>query len=162
MVIKMKNEELGKIYTRLEKCNNLRGVKLAYAIAKNKMSLEKELKTLQKVNEPSNDFKTYLQKRRKLLEKYCEKDENGNLKTESIPNGIRYVGVEKNKDFQKELKKLMSDNMKLIKKQTDKDNEYQRFLQEESDLELHKIDFKMIPEDITVEQMEALTPMVKE
>jgi hypothetical protein len=60
----MKNREILQMSNGIRSCLELKGVKLAYAIAKN-------IKTLEKILEPFNETL------KKLQEEHCERDEEG-------------------------------------------------------------------------------------
>ena len=60
----MKNKDIAQLSQGLQSCGNLKGIKLAYAIAKNNRILTREL-------EPLSDII------KKLQEEYCKKDVDG-------------------------------------------------------------------------------------
>lgn len=83
----IKNETLVNSVGVLSKLNNMKlNIKVSYAVAKNINKIEKELEI-------------YNEEKAKLIDKYGEKDEEGNLKVDEAGN-IEIIDKENwNKDF---------------------------------------------------------------
>ena len=98
--MKILNEKLQSVYQGIEAVSGLKGVRFAYAMARNKSALKKELETLQEAVKASDKFAEYDKKRIELCEQYADKDEKDKPKLENN----EYVFSKANKvKFDKEL-----------------------------------------------------------
>lgn len=87
----VKNEKLVNSVGVLSKLNNMDlNIKVSYAIAKNITKIEKELEVFNK-------------EKAKLIDKYGEKDEEGNLKVDEYGN----VNIIDKENWNKEFKELL-------------------------------------------------------
>lgn len=137
---KMKNEELYVLYNGLKKCDKLSGVKIAYAIAKNKKVLFQEFQVIESLDAHKNQVK-YEREGIELRKKCVEKDKNGEekLNIKKYEEGMKEL-IEKNKKVQEEFNKLMK---------------------EENSLKFFTVKMEDIPNDITVEQMDAINCIIE-
>lgn len=58
-------------------------------------------------------LKGYNEANKKLLEKYCEKDEEGNIRTTKSENGVSYYQFTDEKAYEKENEKLQEQEVEL-------------------------------------------------
>lgn len=119
---------------------------LAYGLSKNKSRTSEELSAIQDVEKLISEFDIA---RVQLCEKYSAKDESG----ASILRDGKYVGLESNDGFKKELNDLMH----LHKDSIDKVN---NFLMEEVDIDFYKIPISSFPKEISMELFQALLPII--
>lgn len=157
----MKKKEVLKLNEDLKKVGSLKGVKFAYAIAKNKARLSKEVEALIKATEPSEEFMKVDEKinkdRLKLAEEYADK-ENG----KPIIEGDKYkMSIEKQEKLEKELEKMKKKHKKLYEEREQQRKDYNKMIEEESDFEPYTIEMKELPEDISVDQLSAIEVLVK-
>lgn len=94
MKIKLTNERIINIINTLGKLNNSQlPIKVAYAISKN-------------VNKIESELKIYNTEKAKLMDKYCEKDEEGKLKADEYGNVN--IKEEHREDWNRDIKELLS------------------------------------------------------
>ena len=139
----------------LSNVTELKGVKFAYTVIKNKKKIEEEIKLLEEVVKASEGFSIYEQQRIQLCELHCEKDENG--RPVISENKYKILDVEK---FDGELGQLKDKYMSDILERERQINEYNRMLEEDIDINLSKLDFNDIPTDISITQLESIEFMV--
>jgi len=150
--------------------NSLANVKTsakgAYGIAKNKRILEVEKDAIQKAQQAhmassmSDDLRKFEEERVELCKEYADKDEDGN----PITSNNQFKVVERNAEFIKALNELREEPVyaAAIKAREDKDNEFQNFMKESIEVEVHLIKVDDLPNDITAQQIEALGDLVTE
>lgn len=135
----------------------LSGAKFAYAIARNTDKLQSEMKALDTAKEQSEAFKTYNTERENLAKKHAVKDDKG----QPVVKDNQYV-IEDNDAFNKEIKTLQKQHATAIEAYEKQLEDYNKLLETESEVELYKIPLSDIPENISVEQMSALYPLIQE
>lgn len=128
-------------------------VKFRYAIAKNLMTIEKDLIILQKLIAPSKEYNEFEKERIALCELHANKDENG----KSIINNDAYdlldeTGAIKN-DFIVDSQKLVADRDSVVREREQQFINYENFLNGEYEGVLHALTLNNIPDDITSEMM---------
>jgi len=90
--MKLSNEKLVNSISVLSKLTNMElNIKVSYAVAKNINKIEKELEV-------------YNAEKAKLMDKYCEKDEDGKLNTDE--NGT--VNILDTENWNRDIKELLS------------------------------------------------------
>lgn len=141
----------------IEACGELKGVKFAYALAKNKALLKTELETLQTAITPSEKYMSYEKARVALCEVHAEKDEKDKPKME----GNEYVITDRKK-FDKELEKLQEEHKEVITEREGQVKEFNELLEKESDYKPFMIEYSDVPEDISSKQMSGIVSIVKE
>lgn len=154
----MKRQELYNLLNGFEAVKNLKGVKFAYARAKNKKLVLAELELLKDVLKDSDKFIEYDKKRIELCEEHCTKDKKGKP---VIKNG-KYEGLTKNKEFDKKVEKLNEKFKEVIEQKKKNAEEYKALLDGEVDIPLHKIKIEDVPEDITGAQLESISLILEE
>ena len=154
----MKNSELNTLGKALVRVGQLQGTKFSYAVAKNLKLIREEqtlLGELPIVREFENNLKELNEKKMKISEKHAEKDdkgeivkdENGNYKFKSISKVI--------KETEELQKQHRAENLSCYE-------EYEKLVEAEANIELHKVKLENVPEGITAEQMEAILPIIEE
>lgn len=118
----MKNKEIYRLVRGLQQCGELKGIKFAYAVAKNLRLL-------------SNDFEVLLASIKKLQEEHAKKNEEGKA-------------IIENNDY------IMKD-FKLF------DDDYQKLMNIENEITLHKIKEEDIPSDITAGQLTGILEIIE-
>jgi len=150
-------QELLSLYLNLNKLGNLKGVKFSYGVSKNLALLSPEIESLNKVQEMSEEFKKFEEKRVELIKDYSKKDESG----KDIIENNSYVVLDQKK-WDKVFDKLKEDNKEVVKKREKQIEEYLELLKTESDIKLYKIKLADIPEDITTIQMNSIISIIIE
>lgn len=152
----MLKRELFDLLAGFEAVGSLRGVKFAYAVAKNRDCVMREVRPLQQSIEPSKEIAEYEEERVKLCLVHCQKDEGGKP---LIQNGV-YVGVNGNPEFEKALEELKEKFQEALDKQEKDKAEYDRLLDEEVEIEFHLLQFVDVPKEITAAQMISIFPIM--
>ncbi len=138
-------------------------IKFIYKLAKIKKVIDDEVETYREMQQEIYSIITeYEQKRVELLNKYGEKDENGNLKTDTMGNVV--IPEDKRSEFDNEMKKLMEEYKEDIDKFNKKLEEHNEFLNEEIDFELPKLKLKDLPDNLplNLNEMEVFMLIVKD
>lgn len=152
----MKKRELFGLLNGLEAVKNLKGVKFAYAVAKNKNLVKREVKLFSESNKPNEKFLEFDKKRVELCQEYCEKNENG----EPVIKNNTFIGLEKNDAFNKVIEELREEYKEAIDEREKQSKEYNKMLDEEIELDFHKVLLENVPSDITGQQLELILPIV--
>jgi hypothetical protein len=162
--MKIKRAELYKILSGLNELSNAKGVKFAYAVLKNKKAIGKELEILEELKK-SSEFAILLKKeqefqkkRLELCNKYAKKDKDGKpeIKDDEF--------VMENKD---EWSKIFDDLKKkenydeIEKEIKKKQKEFNSLLEEEVEIESHKIKQIDLPNEITANQLEKIELIIE-
>ena len=126
---------------------NLTGVKLCYAIARSADKIREEMKAIHAARKPLKD---YDQQQLELAQKYAAVDAEGNPRRTDqgfiVADLARY-----NEDLS-----ILRDR---FQEQLD---ELEAFMAEEVTIDVHAIGYADVPEDITMKQMRALLPLIKQ
>jgi len=165
---KMKNKDIAKLISGINNVGSLKGVKFAYAMAKNRKKLDSELETLKEANKLSDEFIKQDEKRVELAKKFADKDEKGNPKTKEVPGGSSYLfngSIEPSKEFEDALKDLRntdSDYKKAVEDRESQEKEFTDLLNKESSYVPHMVKLSDIPTDITSAQMDGIRDLIEE
>lgn len=139
--------------------SELKGVKLNYAIAKNKASFQIEDEAITKARELTKKYKLIDEERIKLCDKLCKKDEDG----EHILINGQYTFTRSSMDKITAWVKESKDKNPAIYKEQEKQNKIvEKLLQEEYEGTIHKVKVKDLPNDINQGQMDALYFMIQD
>lgn len=153
----MKKGELYSLMAGLEAVKDLKGIKFAYARAKNKKLIQDELQLFGETLKASEKFSEFEDKRVELCKKYCKKDEKG----KPLTKNDSYVGLEDNTEFQQELVNLKEVHKDIVTERQNQVDEYNKMLSEETKLDFHKILLEDVPADITGQQLELIMPIIQ-
>ena len=140
-----------------EVIGDLRGIKVNYAICKNRQMLDKEAESLRESVKASDEFVEYQTKCQKLYNSVStEKEVSGEMR--------RVINDGKHDDYLKDLATLNDDYKGAIEKREIQVSEYNAFLQEDvaEHIKLHMIKKDDLPEDIKMEQLQAIIGFVEE
>lgn len=157
----MIREDYLTFYEEASKLDNLKGVKFAYWISRNKAKIEPEINAVNKASIPSPAYDAYDKERVELAKNHSKKDEKGNPVTKMIGHRSNFV-IEDQKVFDSELKALQEKHKDAIEEREKQVKEVEDLLKEEITLELYRIPLNIIPEDISVEQMNIIQFLVDE
>ena len=151
----MKRRDLYTHLQSLDAVKDLKGVKFAYSILKNKRRIEEEIKLFEEVIKPNPGFEEYERKRIVLCEIHSEKTEQGN----PVIVGDKYKLIDVDV-FNIELEKLKEGYQDVINERINQINEYNLILDEDIHIDMMKISFNDLPLDITSKQLESIEFMV--
>ena len=144
----MRNKDLLILNQSAGELGNLKGLKMTYAVVKNLKKIGRELEVIRE-SQPK-EYKEYEAERIKLAESLSKKDESGKS---IITNG--HYSFDNIEEFKLELEKLNERYSGIIK-------EYSDFMESESSVIFHMVDFEDIPNDITLQQMAMIEDWIKE
>jgi hypothetical protein len=155
----MKRKDFGLALNALDSVSDLKGVKFAFVVLKNRKKLEAQIeedKTIfEEILKPSEGFKEYEEKRIALCEASSEKNEEGKPKTE----GDRYVIIDMNK-FNTDLAKLTEEYKASVDDRKHQIEEYNSLMEEDMLIEFQKIGVNDLPTDLTENQLRLLEFML--
>lgn len=153
----MLNKEIFSLFDGLNELGGLKGVKLAYAIAKNVSVLTPEIEAFKKSLEPTKEFSDYEKTRIEILEKYAKKDDDG----KPIIEGNEYV-LENKDEALKEIASHSENHKDVIEARQKQIGEFNDLMDKENAVSLHKVSLKDIPEDVTTKQMVTLLKIIED
>lgn len=148
------NRQLPDLLQACYKCLDVKGEKFAYAVLKNKNKIKSKLEKIWEKYPISVQYGLYDTQRDELAKKYSKKDEEGN----PVVKGEKYV-IENKEEFEKELEKLKETHKDAIKEREQQIADYQKELDEESDIEIHMV--SEVPEGISARELEAADFMIQ-
>ena len=152
----MKRSDIVNLHVGLSSVTELKGVKFAYAVAKNRILLEQELNCIDEAKKPSQAILDYEQERIILCEKSAKKDDKGM----PLMNGNSYV-IEDPVAFNQELELLRNKHKPALEEANSKELEIQKLLDGEVDIKLHILKESDLPNEITANQPSAIIMMVE-
>ncbi len=166
----MKNKDLYLIKQVITQVKDKGSNKFKLALIINEIELDKRIEALDKLREQGEDVKAFEQERIKIMQKYAEKDEAGNVLVFSEPDGkgvkktdgYGFTFIKKDREaYEKELEKFQEENKELLEKELKKQKEFNKTLEQdvEPKIELTKIDFDIVPE-IGFDQLKVLMPII--
>ena len=155
----MKRKDFGLAMNALDSVSDLKGVKFAFTVLKNRKKLEAQIeedKTIfEEILKPGEGFKEYEEKRIALCEDSSEKDEEGKAKTE----GDRYLIVDMNQ-FNTDLAKLTEEYQTAVDDRKNQIEEYNSLMEEDMPIEFQVLGMNDLPEDLTEAQLRSLEFML--
>jgi len=162
----MLKKEVVALYQGLNRVGNLSGVKFAYAVSRNLAILKPEIEALEKITEPTDEYKKFDEERVKLVEKFALKDDKGKAKMVSMkenPQLTEYVvDPLKQEELNKEFEDLKNEYKEAVEGRENQIKEYNELLNTESEIQLHKISQSEVPNQITASQMNSIFAIVDE
>ena len=154
--MKTKREAMA-LFIGLKKLANLKGVKFAYFVTKNMAALLPEMKALEEVSAPSEEYQEFDKKRVELIKKFAKKNDKGGF---NIVDGN--YELEDEKGMEEAFEVLKAENKEVWDARKEQEKEYTALLETPSEAVLHKINLDEIPADISVAQMLSITDLVDE
>ena len=151
----MKRKDLYNYLQVLTSVSDLKGVKFAYAVIKNKKKIENEIKILEEIIIPNPLFEEFEKKRIVLCEVHSEKDTNGNPTI--IENKYKISDLEL---FNTELEKLRLNYKDIIDERYKQINDYNNILDEDTEMEFTKIGYIDLPINISAKELDSIDFMV--
>ena len=152
---KMTKAELLSFYRAMNTLGNATGAKFSYAVTRNLNALKGEVDAIQSALNPTEKFTEYDNKRVALAKEHSKKDEQG----KPLIEGNQYV-VEDTFDVAFEaLKEEYKEEIDARQKQIE---DYQALLDEEIEVDIFVLSQENLPDTISVAQVNALFPMIKE
>jgi hypothetical protein len=148
----MKNFEVINLAETLtayaQQLKSLKGAKFANCIIKNSDLLGKESKTILDSRKIEDSYKEYETKRVELCEKFSNKNEDGTPKKKSSTEFISAIDA------------LKDEYKDVLKLQDEHQLDFNKFLEDESTLELIKISIDSVDDAISVELFSAIKSFI--
>jgi len=133
MKIKKSRSHIVALTAALNQVQNLEGFKICYAVAKSANMLQPVIKDVQTAELQLKDY-------REARNKVIQKSNDGEAKDAD--------------KLQKELSAVDEKHKKVI-------DAFEEFMAEEIEVEVHEVAEENVPENITIDQMRAVEPLIK-
>ena len=151
----MKNKDILDLSSALESittegCN----AKFKYAIAMNKKIIESTVAILRDTLKPSDEYIRLENERLTICNRYCERDENSNP---VMSNGSFVMKSETKEQSDKEIGDFMEKNKNSYDNEIAKSQDITSLLDEETTIDLYKININFVPDAIKQSEMDILT-----
>lgn len=153
----IKRGDLYRVLQGINLAGGLTGIKFSYAMSKNKNLIMAELKSAEESLQQSPGMLAFEKDRMELVNEYGTRDEKGNLVIEN-----NQYAIEKMDEFNEKVEALKKVHKDAIDENQKKIDEYNEFMKEEIDMPFHMINMKDIPENISVDVMDQIMPLVSE
>lgn len=155
--MKITKERVLEITGSKQSLATLKGVKFAYAVAKNMKGLEAEVEALKEASYKSEKMEAYNKEYTEILEAEAKRDEAGNI----IAVGNGQVAIKSQSDFKKKIKSLDEKYAEELAAKKAADEKFTELLKEEFEFDFYQVEESELPADISVEQMSVIFEMVK-
>lgn len=148
----MKNKDLFILETALNSLSNIKGIKFAYAISRNKKIISVILEPFTEIIKPSNGYNLFDKERGDLCIKHSEKDDQG----KPLTVGDRY-SIADDSAFKSELDILREKHSESVDEHEKKVEEYNELMEEEAeDIKFYPLNIEHVPNEITANQLDLL------
>jgi len=155
----MKRKEINLYLKSLNEVSEIKGVKFAFSIFKNRKKLENQIeedKTIfEEILKPSDGFKEFESNRIDLCVKHSEKDDNGNPITEN--DQYKIIDMDLFNSELNNLSELYKNDIDIRYKQV---SEYNKIMEEDIVIDFVKVDYNDLPEDVTEKQLRSIEFMI--
>lgn len=152
------NKDLLILQQGLKNVSELCGdnVRFSYAIAKNDKLIATEIESLNKSIQATPEFQKYDEARIELVKKFSKKNAEG--EAEIVNN--QFV-IEDLKLWEKEFKKFNKDYTEILAKREEQVAQYNKLLEEKTEIKLHMINENDLPRTITPQQLASILTIVE-
>lgn len=157
----MKNKDILTLNEAL-KSLNLKGAKFAYVVARNIEVLKPEITALVEAAKQSDEYKEYEAKRVEICKEHAEKDENNEPVLINKGTVSEEYKIADQKSFEASLKKLNDENKEVIRAREKQIEEFNSLLEENKDINFHKVSLKDVPDEITSQEMASIISIIEE
>jgi polyribonucleotide nucleotidyltransferase len=157
MKITKSRKEFINLYQMLGYLGELTGARFTYTISKNKEVLKNVVEEIQKTAEMHDNYREYEKERVELNEKYTKRDKDGNPEVKDK----NYVIKDKAK-FDEEVEKLKEKHKEAIEEREQQRKDVEELANKEITLDLKTIPLSIVPDKVTVDQMDVLSILIKD
>lgn len=157
MKITKSRKEFINLYQMLGYLGELTGARFTYTISKNKEILKNVVEEIQKKAEMHDNYREYEKERVELNEKYTKRDKDGNPEVKDK----NYVIKDKAK-FEEEVEKLKEKHKEAIEEREQQRKDVEELANKEITLDLKTIPLSIVPDKVTVDQMDVLSILIKD
>ncbi len=143
------NRELPIIRDLLGRLNGVPDIRVAYASAKTINKINQELRDLEQIQKPDEEFAEFNNLLEETKKKWARKRASGEPATRMQRVGDRYVEVydiseEDQMNYQYDAEQLEKDYLEVVNRQRIKEKNYADILSEPVKLEFHRVDMKEV------------------
>ena len=158
--MRITNKQLHDLYVGLHKVGNLNGVKFSYIVSRNIAMIKSDVLALAKAQNATEEYKLYEKDRLELIEKHAvKKDGKFQFKKE---NGAEvYVLTDENK-YLEALVSVQAKHNEAIVLREEQTEDFNLLMNEEVEINIHRLPVEHIPEAITAIQMAGILLVVDE
>jgi hypothetical protein len=158
----MKNKEIFTFRSALNEVDYIKGKVFAFAVFKNKEILDQEIKALNEIKkEPHPDYINFENERMLLCENHSEKDANNNPQFNYNPDGSKAYKISDIQIFNAEYEILAEKYKSVLDDMIEAKRSYNELLEKESDIQLKKVNFKDLPDDVNALFLEKIKFMIE-
>ena len=160
----MKKAELSPLFHGLKDVSQFPGVKFAYAVAKNMAAVRAECECLEKSAEANEAFQAYDAARVALGRKMCDKKEDGSPLT-TTSNGqevFTFDGGLTSPAWQEAITALNTEHAEVIAARTAQLDDFNKLLEEDTDIVLFKVSADQLPEGINAAQISTIISIIED
>ncbi|MFW6219497.1 MAG: hypothetical protein ACOCZ5_01260 [bacterium] len=129
----------------------------SYTKMVNEDELENKAKAIIEISKPKKEYLDYMKDRTDILNKYGDRDDDGNIIT--LNDSVK-IDKNKVKDCQKELNDLDNRYKEVIEDRNKNLEEYYNLLDTEIDINIETVPFEYVPETISVQDLKSLKKMI--
>lgn len=124
--------------------------KFYYSCNRTREKLQEQVKAIENSNVKSEGYLKFENEKKSLLEKHCNKNENGSLKTTQInPTMVQYditnADGKVKQEYLDDIKILEGKYKDELTEQTEKETKYFQHLNEKTSIEIYPIKLNLIP-----------------
>lgn len=158
----MKNKEIFTFRTALNEVDYIKGKVFAFAVFKNKEILDQEIKALNEIKkEPHPDYINFENERMLLCQNHSEKDADNNPVMTYNADGSQAYKILDITNFNIEYNVLAEKYKSVLDDMTEAKRSYNELLEKESDIQLKKVNYKDLPEDVNALFLEKIKFMIE-
>ena len=153
----MKNKDLLDLSAALESINSEGcNAKFKYAVARNKKIIESQVSILRDTLKLSDEYIKLENERLAICNKYCERDESG---APVMSNSSFVMKLETKEQSDKEIGDFLEKNKSIYDSEMTKSQELASILDEDTAVDLYKINIDSVPDAIKQAEMDILTKL---
>ena len=159
----MKKAELFPLFHGLKDVSQFPGVKFAYAVAKNMAAVKTECECLEKSAAASDEFMEYDRKRVELGKELCDMNEDGSpaTKTSNGQEVFMFDGRLTSPAWEAAITALNAENAEVIAARTAQLDDFNKLLDEDTDVVLFKVSADQLPEGINAAQISTIISIIE-
>lgn len=163
MEVTMKRGELLELHASLQRVSGFKGRNFAYAVAKNRKFVKREIDEMQLLLDPSPEYQKYDEERIELCKQFADKDDKGEPMLEPNAQGQpTFVGLDPNPEFQEKVDELKEKYSDAMNERDEKVKEYRELLEKDGTFNLYAIRLSQIPDEITGEQLTGIMILIED
>ena len=129
----------------------------SYTKMVNEDELENKAKAIIEISKPKEDYLSYMNERTDIINKYAQRDDEGNVIT--LNDNVK-IGKDKVKECQEELNNLDTKYKDAIEERNKNLDEYYKILETEIEVNIETVPFDYVPENISVQDLKSLKKMI--